>query len=521
MRFPLRLAVCAALALVPSISSAAHEDPVGLSLLLENGASPGIDVIQGNTGRFIDELDILTVAQTATDEGIDPIIESGDFADLNWNGVELVDEEWRPDGTGTFTRQRFYRGARWMSEPSAFLIVQVDNKGKLLPVLPHLVYAGSDDLWSGLDGAFIRRFNARQVTFGCAAIDDCSGSTQHVAQGLVQLRQSQYPLLDTRKIHKKTAALVVYWSADPFNLREIPVSQIKPKDAEYGHGFEIEIQAQTPPANGMYYMPGESITFEVIFRDGNGKRLDDNGSLPTYAEFIGGGTESGLRYFDALLNPTLYYALKHREGNMTLTMGGPSDGFAVTDYTVPFLHFFQEQIQLAFADEHGFSAVSSGVPPFPVILGGLVDPTIWTTPLTNQVTLTVPEDALPGTYVVTLKGRRDYGGEATNAGAVLRIQVGTTEQTSWEPTTGNCETCHSGPTALRNILHGIGDRESCLAGCHTSIEMEPDSALDYRVHFVHSRSNRYPADINNCSVCHFEEPDGIPRGYPGFVFPFD
>jgi hypothetical protein len=504
---------------VPTVAHAAHS--TGLSIHFEDGESETVSII-GNDRRFVDELDILALEATATDQGIDPIIEQGDLSTLDWSGVERAEEEWRPDGQGTFTRQRFYRGAAWMENPSTFIVVQVDENGEVLPILPFVVWTGSDDFWSLLDGGFIRRFNARQITTGCAAVGDCSTATGYQAQGLVQLRQAQLPDLNARRFHARTASLQVWWSADPFRFREVPIERVHPDAVDLGYGFAADFEIATPPGNGEYYMPGEAITFRLRFTDGDGNPLDENGALPTYADFLDGGTESGLRYFDTFLNPTLYYALKHRESNLLLQMGGPTDGFAVTDNTVPLADFFLPQIQSAFADEQGFSAVVTGVPPLSVILGGLlIDPAIWDTPVSNEATLTVPDDALPGTYTVTLKARRHFAGEAVNAASVQRIQVGTNDVTTWEPTTGGCNNCHFGPTALENILHGLGDRETCLSGCHVAIENEPDNTLDYRIHFVHTRSDRYPADPDDCMVCHVEEPEGEPRGYPGFVFPFD
>jgi len=505
-----------AAALAPSIVWAS---PVGLSIRIQDGTSGTVELI-GNDWRFVEELDITAGSATATDQGIGPVITAGDLAELDWTGVQLVDQEWRPDGTGTFTRQRFYRGAAWMEQPSFFLVFQIDENGRYLPEVPFVFYAGSDDRWSGLDGGFIRRFAARQITTGCVAVDDCSTATGYMAQGLVQVREPQHAILGARRISQRTAKLRILWTADPTHVRDVPIDHVDEDEAMFGYGFEANIETATAPQNGMYYTPGEAITFELSFTDGDGNPLDDDGVFPTYADFMNGGTESGLRYLDIMLNPTLYYALKHREGNMLLAMGGPTDALRAIDYTVPLTDFFLPQIQTAFSTEHGFSAVATGIPPFGIIFGGLSDANLWNVPISNEVTLTVPNDALPGTYVVALKARREYAGEAINSGDVTRIQVGTTERTQWEPTTDGCQTCHAGPAAVGNILHGIGDRESCLAGCHVSLEIEPDTALDYRAHFVHTRSSRYPGDPDDCSTCHIEQPDGIPRGYPGFVYPF-
>ncbi len=514
-----RRAIVVAMGMLVFAPLTAHAGSRGLSLRIDDGIGTPIATV-GNDKRYVDELDIVANAATPDDQGITPLTTSGDLADLDWTGVELVDEEWRPDGAGTFTRQRFYRNARWMENPGLFVVYPVDAHGHPLPALPYLVNSGTDNLWSAFDSMFVRRFVARQTTSGCAAVDDCSGATGHVAQALVQLRQAQYPGIGDRRLPHGTKALRVFWTADPCHLRDIPVSSAAA--GELGYGFGVELEAATPPGNGQFYVPGEAITFALAFTDGAGNRLDDDGALPTYADFLDHGTASGLRYFDAGLNPTLFYALKHREGNLLLAMGGPSDAIGVTDYTVPLGDFFLPEVPVAFAAEHGFSAVVAGVPPLAVILGGLFDPTVWNAPVSDQVVLHVPADALPGTYVVAIKARRDFAGEATNTGDVLRIQVGTTEETSWAPTTGGCNGCHSGTAALGNILHGMGDRESCLAACHSAaLGNEPDGALDYRIHFIHSRSDRYPADPYDCTVCHAEQPDDAPKGYPGLGWPFE
>lgn len=514
-----RIGVAALIAICLSPAVASATDRLGLSLKIDNGSAQQLELV-GNAKRYVQELDFTSSAATPDDQGIDPIIDDGDFAGLDWSGVEAADEEWRPDGAGGFTRQVFYRGAAWMEQPGFIMVFQRKANGSLQPELPWIVLTGSDDLLSPLDTEFVRRFNARQITTGCVAVGDCSTATGYIAQGLMQLRDAQWPAIGDQKVKHNTASLLVVWSADPFNPRVVPIQHLNQNDADFEQGFAIDFDVLTPPDNGQYYMPGDAITFKLKFKDGQGNLLHE-GELPTYADFLDGGTDSGLRYLDLSINPTLFYALKHREGNMIFTMAGPSDALQVTDYTIPLFAFFGPQIQGAFSDLHGFSSVSTGVPSFAISLGGMFDPTLWDTPVSDEVVLTVPDDALPGTWVVAVKGRRDYAGEAINTGAVKRIQVGTTEITHWEATTGNCNSCHTGQRALGKILHGLSDRESCLAGCHSAIEFEPDSALDYRVHFVHTRSDRYPADPDDCSTCHFEEPEGIPRGYPGFVFPFD
>lgn len=115
---------------------------------------------------------------------------------------------------------------------------------------------------------------------------------------------------------------------------------------------------------------------------------------------------------------------------------------------------------------------------------------------------------------VEFKSRRDWGGEATVRAVTLEVPVGQNIPTAFQPTTGNCNACHNGPAALGKVLHGIDDRRTCF-GCHAPLAMEPDNRLDFRVHFIHTRSNRMPVDPYRCETCHLTAPTGPARGFPG------
>jgi len=254
------------------------------------------------------------------------------------------------------------------------------------------------------------------------------------------------------------------------------------------------------------------VTFRVTFRDGQGNRLHPEGSLPTYGEFVRGQIPSGLRYYDGFrLFPTLYYALKHRESNALVTLSGPTDKLRTPSLTAGIDQFFVPQSTIATVATDGFSAVLQGIPPLAVTFGGVANPSLWETPISDLVTFIIPNDALPGTYLVAVKARREFGGEALNRGTTTEIQVGTAALSTFSPQTGHCDSCHSGASAFSKVLHGVSDRRACFA-CHPSIAVEPDAALDIRVHEVHDRSNRFPADIHECATCHLTPPPGPARG---------
>jgi hypothetical protein len=246
--------------------------------------------------------------------------------------------------------------------------------------------------------------------------------------------------------------------------------------------------------------------------DGHGNLINTPGSLPTYQQTNidqeQGPGVGGIRYWDPTINAVRYYALKHREANMILEVSGPTNKLAVPKTIVSVFDLFPPETVAATVAVDGFSTSVVFIPGIATILAG---PPAWSAPVSDTRTIHVPSDALPGTYTLTIKGRRNWAGEALNRAATIDIQVGQQATTSWQATTGNCDSCHSGRSSLSIVNHGISDRRTCF-GCHPGLSFEPDNALDERVHGVHSRSFRFPADFNDCSTCHLTAPNGPAAG---------
>lgn len=495
--------------------------PVGLSfwwqegkVRLFSGAEKTVDLYE-DFPRYLQELDITSESETPTDEGIEPIIQSGDMAGLDWRGVEQTDEDWRPEGNSppTYTRSRFFRGARWMKRASLFALVPVDDAGHVVGA-PIFEVAGRDDDVRRSDDGFVRRFLARQVVRGCKAIGDCSNATSYLAQGLVQLRGSNNAARRAQRIPARATRLQLLWSEDLTNVREVSVRRRQFEDTPYRYGFEPQLELVTNPANGEYFLPGESFDFRITYRDGSGNRLNPSGSLPAYAEFTSDQIDSGVRYYDGFRQVlTVYYALKHREGNNIWAFAGPTNKLTTSGHVVPLSDFFDlafTQIPMATVAEDGYTSVFNLVPNPAYEL----DPYLATQRPSDVVHVTVPSDAEPGTYLLSFKSRRDWGGEATVRAVSLEVPVGQSAPTAFEPRTGNCDECHTGSAALGKILHNIDDRRTCF-GCHAPLAMEPDNRLDFRAHFIHTRSNRMPADPYQCETCHLSPPTGPARGFPG------
>ena len=504
-----------------------HGDAVGLSLWFENGAvrledgTPKTLTIYGDDDRYIQELDITAAVDTTTDQGITPVIRSGDMSKLDWQGVQLVDEDYRPElgsNPPTYTRSRFYRKARWMERASVLSITPVDDRNR--PVGdPIIANVGTDNTWKESDDGFVRRFDARQMTRGCRAIGDCTGATSFTAQGLMQFRDALHAERRAERIPPNAKKLAVFWTEDPKNTRYIPIVRKTHFETPYRYGYQVDVDRLNRPANGQYFVPGETIDFRLTLRDGDGNRLHEPGSLPSYADFTTDSIASGIRYYDGFQQLlTLYYALKHREGNPIWAFSGPTDKVKLSRHVVSDIDFLggsgsPDAITTATVADNGFSGKFDLHP----TVGYMLDPVLSTQRISDTVHVKVPADAKPGTYTFAYKVRRDWSGEALNATGIADVQVGQRRASDFAPKTGHCNDCHNGASALDQVLHRNGDRRTC-DGCHATLGFEPDHALDVRIHVIHTRSDRFPGDPNKCSTCHLTPPNGPPRGFPGVGF---
>ena len=477
--------------------------PVGLSFLANNGVMKPI-TFYGNPPRFINEIDLVfTAPAQRRDEGIEPLKRFAGVSDLNWTGTKITDEDWRATGT-TFKRQRFYRNAVWMNTASQFTLSAVDTSGKRIG--PEFkLEAGRDDQ-AGSGDMFVRRFVARQIANGCKSHGNCDGAEFSV-QALVQLRVNKNPSGSAVLIPADAASLELRWSQNPEAVYRVEIRHASDRGTPSAYGFEVGLNLPAP-ANKMYFLPGESMTLRVVFRDGRGKELFPNHQMPTYGQFVRDEVPTGLGYYSNRIDSTVYYALKHREANILVALAGPLEKLRVPKSILNGERLLDPEAVTATVSADGFSGVFTGLPNFSISLG---PPAEMDRPVTDLVTLNVPKDAQPGTYVAAVKSRRVFGGEALNRAGVAYFQVGTASVGTFAPSTGHCDSCHQGVTSFANVLHGVMDRRACY-GCHMGLSFEPDNALDVRVHSIHSRSRRFGADVQNCAVCHLSRPNGPARG---------
>lgn len=504
-----RLAVLLVVVL-PAFAGAKSKEPIGIALEIEDGVGVPVQLAAGRT-YYVDVFDMRASLRSTVDAGVSSLAVEGDFADLPWYGIQLEDVEPNllPNPDGTFTRRSFYTNALWMELPSLFIVQQIDDRERPLG-LPVILNAGLDDLRTSADTFFIRRMRAIQWARDCATLTDCSTATNFEEEALIELR-NVIGKPQTFKLHPRTTALRVLWSLKLWQPYDIPVHQVKKPDWDYG--FEIAVDPVTPPRPDGTYAPGTDVTFRVTLKDGNGKRLHPQGQLPTYTEGAFLGHPAGIWYYNAFSDPSAtYWRRKHRERMLMAQIIGPAQHIQPIRDIAHLEEFFVPGAQIVGRPERdGVFGEFQIIPEAWHVFGGAFFPELgmWDLPTSDEVTFHIPPNADPGTYLVTVKGRRVYLGEDRPYTKTIEIQVGQRQRTVPHLNTGNCQSCHKNGGELSKVLHANDNRAACAA-CHVPLSFELEGPIFVRTHFIHSRTDRFGADLKNCSNCHLDR-QGIQR----------
>lgn len=490
-----------ALAAVEAASSA---PAVGLAIEVDNGAGAPLQLRRGQR-FFLAQVDLRAAITATADEGVAGLRTHGDFAGLPWTGVHLADEESvllaNPDGT--FKRRRFFRDAAWMNARSELLLEQLAADGHTVGAAV-VADLGTDGQRRDTDAFFVRRLRAIQWTNDCRTGSDCTGATSFDEEALVELRQAMR-LERTFALHPETAALRLRWSLRPGHPYLIPVTQVAAPP--FAYGFRVDVEAVTPPRADGTYAPGSDITFRVTLRDGAGTRLHAPGALPSYNEVVFGPDPAGIQYYRAFFDPTTtYWRRKHRERMLMAEFLGPAQRARPLRSIIELDAFLDESVDVqttATLERDGVHAEFHTFPTAYALFGGAFDPAHarWDDPVPDTWTHHIPANAPPGTYYLNVKARRSYLGEDRPASRTLEVQVGSPVHTAPSLTTGPCTSCHSGPSALGNILHANDNRGTC-AGCHVPLGFELEGPIYVRTHFIHSRSRRFDERLDRCAACH-------------------
>lgn len=474
--------------------------PVGLAIEINDGVAAPLRVRKNQT-FYINQLDLRAHVDTSVDQGVAALAHSGDFAGLDWRGTKLVDQSFveLPNADGTFTRRRMYRDARWMEYPSFFIIEQLDAHGHLRG-FPIVVDTGLANIRTGFDSFFARRLRGIQWTHDCASKTDCSTANSFMEEALVELRYAGGPRPGFQ-FHSATTQLRVTWTANQFKRYTIPVTQVAAPEWDYGLGIDLEVTTPAQP-NGTY-APGQTLNVRFTLRDGSGKRLHPQGTMPTLLDYLTANNPSGIDYWNFSELVMTYYRRKHKERQMVVTINGPIQDSDVVRDTLDFFGqvFTTPDGALVTATnaQNGFHGQAAAVPEWKV-LAGISPPT---TPVSDSVTFTLPPDAKPGTYKIAMKARRTYLGEEVPRTQVISIQVGTKRKTKAKLSTGGCKSCHRGDSDLTRMSHGFSaDQRDVCTTCHVPLPFEPEGTVYIRTHFIHSRSGRLNESPAECKMCH-------------------
>ncbi|HEY6033587.1 MAG TPA: hypothetical protein VIV58_04985 [Kofleriaceae bacterium] len=473
--------------------------PVGLALDIEDGVAVPLKARKNQT-FYINQIDMRAHIETAVDEGVDGLASAGDFKNLDWRGISDVDQSfvYLPNNDGTFTRRRFFREARWMNQPSAFLIEQLDARGRLLAV-PIVVDTGLLSVRTDIDSFFTRRLRAIQWTNDCASKTDCSTAKSFEEEALVELRYANGSRPGFQ-LDSATTQLRVTWTANR-EAYTVPVQQVAQPEWDYGLGIDLKVQ--TPPAADGTYHAGQQLAVQFTLKDGSGKPLHPPGVLPTLEDYVTGNDPAGIDYWDQAERTATYYRRKHKEKQMIVSITGPvNDAVPIRDafdLVGAILTTADGSVTTATPSQQGFFGEAASVPSWQTMIG-LLPPDA---PVSDVVHFTLPADAQPGTYKVAMKARRSYMGEELPRAVTLEIQVGTTQHTQKTYSTGNCQNCHQAGGELTRVSHGfdIANRDVCTT-CHAPLAFEPEGPVYVRTHFVHSRSGRLDASPAQCNLCH-------------------
>ncbi len=288
-------------------------------------------------------------------------------------------------------------------------------------------------------------------------------------------------------------ALRVTWSQLPDEPFYFPVDFVPPSEVEPGCtddagnpttcGFGLDPRLKlSKPANGKFYMPGETMNLFVDIRDNEGNRLHNAQMLPSGFEAIT-GKSNGLLYtqipfLDTLLEYDMVPAVQ---------IAGPLHKMTPRSNPTEKSPFFGPDFFWALVDEPATVRLPTGQHFMQ-----------WPT----RVTRTLPTTAEPGTYVALIKSNRYFMGERTSKLNPFFFQVGQEERTTYPNAVGNCQICHRGVLSLDNLRHGLSvdHVESCKV-CHSFNNDLYNRPQDF-VHKIHMSSPRYPSDKGDCTMCH-------------------
>lgn len=428
------------------------------------------------------------------------------FKDLDWSGMTVGRDEWRSyNNRGTFQRETYFENAAWMlSDDDTFQLEVLDADGT---VRSSTTYNRKDFLaenavtgrtrvsWSvvGLTRPLFPGDNVEHVD------PDYGPAPTYQTTVKVSLANSTNPF-NTFRMPQLTGEgfIRVTWSLMPEKPFLFPVTFVpeQSRDASCykldanglatservpcGFGLDQKVSVARP-ANGKFFMPGDTVDFRVSLRDGDGNGLHPRDGLPTFNEYMG-DKSNGFAYFNEFMLTTFRDVSSSETGFKVV---GPLQDIRATygTYQTPYFAYPNSSEPFYFLYPNA-THLPRGADVMP--------PTQWS--------VTLPENAKPGTYAIYVKGHRNFMGERLNRMDPFFFQVGQEKATTYPGRVGNCQICHNGVNSLSNLHHGLSvDHVEACTVCHTdeTVGFMPDV-----IHRIHMGSRKYEKNKADCTLCH-------------------
>ena len=480
--------------------------PVGLALEVDNGAGLPLAVKAGQT-FYVNQIDLRAAVTAGSDEGVDGLDRSGDFASLDWQGVRKDDQEFvllaNPDGT--FRRRRFFRDARWMNGASSFTLEQLDRDGRVLgPAVT--VSAGTERKRRESDDFFVRRIRAIQWTNDCRTPSDCSSATSFEEEALVELRYAMHPER-TFTIAPRATALRLHWSLRPAAPYVIPLHagrlaavRLRVLDRCRGrHSAAGRRQLRARQRHHVSHHAAATAPANAFTRRARCR--------PTTRSSFG-PNPAGIQYYRAFFDPTTtYWRRKHRERMLMAEFIGP----AQSAQPIRSDHRSRQVPQRGRRADHRHARAGRRPRRVPHVSDGA-------RPVRRRVRSGTCRMGRAGARHVDASHPRGRAGRD-----VLPERQGTADLSgrghsvladgrdpgrfadaarSTRCTTGPCTTCHRGPSSLGKVLHAQR-RPRNLRRLPRAARVRARRS-DLRPHALHSLAlqSATARPLTQCSSCH-------------------
>lgn len=429
---------------------------------------------------------------------------------LDWEGLGLMADEWIPSqrGIGLFDREVLYGNANWMQQlDDTFLVEVLDSDGnpRTSQLYSHRDFLAENALTGHTRVSWRVQGIGPPQFFGDTTVRTAPASATAPPPGYqtyvkVELYGSTNPFksFTIDQSLSGDGAIRLTWSQLPDQPFYFPVTFVRPEEVplncyapdgsgtRVACGFGVSPGAKlNTPANGRFYVPGETVSVKLELKDADGNFLHPEDSLPSFADFLA-DRSNGILYVH---RPALS-TFRERDITSELKVAGPLHNFKVPyGRADPLPYFAQPQID---ADQ---LVTDTNLL--------LATPGLQDARPSTRFPITLPADAEPGTYVAQVQIHRQFMGERDTKTTSVFFQVGQDSPTHYPGRIGNCQICHRGAISLDNVRHGmpVTDVEGCKT-CHATV-------AGWDVHRIHSSSPRYPRNKADCSVCHLSRESAI------------